>query len=118
MLAQVEGKEPAPTGEGLYVDYKSDTETLLAVNGDYDGGPLDFAARTIIVDNHSSLYVYIPAVKRYAIPATRDQVFPCNRTMHKRLRWMPPAAIAQPADNGAPVIITWLSEKYNNVKTT
>lgn len=71
---------------------------------------MEFVAQTIIVDNWSTVYLYLPDAGRWAAPQAVQQIFPVNSVKQKNIVFSAPSGIAQPADNGGAITVTWLEE--------
>lgn len=110
MLANIAGTKPINNGEAMYRGGKVRTTRYFAVSGGEQGAGLDFVAQTIIVDNWSSQYVYLPTLERWAAPNAIQQIYPTGGISTKNVLFLAPPGLAQGIDNLAPVTVTWIEE--------
>ena len=112
MYGKRESRPDTGIRDELYQTGQCHTESYLFANGTPPQASLQFTAQTIVVDNYSSLYVYVPAAQRFAAPQTSNQVFPVYSIGQREVRFQAPLGIVQAADNGSPVIVTWFERSF------
>ena len=109
--------ERAAIPVAIYKIGRTKAKQIFPAGGNISGEDLGFVAQTIIVDNFSPLYLYLPDLGRWAVPQTIGQVFYSNGISAINAFWQAPPGVTQGIDSGAPAVLSYFESPLRLAST-